>query len=84
MTRYIQLFQDNKTFKGNAIFSEKRFSKQCKPCSNAPQRKNFKLQNCFTHYNLSNAQLVTNNPVTCQNNQANNTVDKPKKQTNHH
>ena len=84
MTRYIQLSQDNKTFKSNAIFSEKDSQNNAKPCSNAPQRKNFKLQNCSTHYNLNNAQLVTNDPVTCQNNQANNTVDKPKEQTNHH
>ena len=61
-----------------------RFSKKAKPCSNAPQRKNFRVQNFYTHYNLNNAQLVTNDPVTCQNNQANKTVDKPKEQTNHH
>ena len=29
-------------------------------------------------------QLVTNDPVTYQNNQANKTVDKPIEQTNHH
>ena len=62
----------------------KKILKNAKPCSNAPQRKNFKVQNFYTHYNLNNAQLVTNDPVTCQNNQANKTVDKPNEQTNHH
>ena len=60
----------------------KQILKNTKPRSNAPQRKTFKVQNFYTHYNLNNAQLVTNDPVTC--NQANKTVDKPNEQTNHH
>ena len=54
--------------------SVKKILKKAKPCSNAPQRKNFKKQNFYTHYNLNNVQLVTNDPVTYQNDpvQANN------------